>query len=162
MNSKQALTDIISTFHGDDYILQEALTGKQEPIIHFIAYKGRLLATACFVHSENEALFVAGVGKYNLHGGKVVNCTHLDKISPLGDVTRRIISKSGYNGFGCINFKYVPQTSSRLTSADVDLLLDQLPKVPSQPPDSPSTEFGSADAASRWAEYEAVPKASAF
>ena len=35
-----------------------------------------------------------------------VSCKELDDISPLSDVTRRVISMSNYNGFGCINFKF--------------------------------------------------------
>ena len=65
-----------------DYIMQEALVGTVEPIIHFIARDGVMLAAACVVHKEQSELYVSGK-QHPVYQGESVACASLDQLGPL-------------------------------------------------------------------------------
>ena len=66
----------------DDYIMQEALVGLVEPIIHFIARDGAMLAAACVVHKESSGLYVSGK-QHPVYNGDSVACSDLEALAPL-------------------------------------------------------------------------------
>ena len=154
-NNRKELNDALTKLGDQAAILQEALTGSQEPIIHFIAYNGKILSSACFIHNEKENLFVTGVGKYALHGGKVVSCKDIDAIAPLSDITRKLLQRSMYNGFGCINFKLA---ANKKSVSEIDHLLSSLPTVNAATGPHLNTDFGADDASSEWEKYDGVAK----
>ena len=139
-----------------EYLLQEALVGTAEPIIHFVAFRGKLLATACVIHRERLGLFITGQGAVSTMHGEAVDCREFDKISPLGDLTRRIVRDTEYNGFGCFNFKFAP---NKITQDKLAEALEAIKKVPNSLPLSPTiADFGPGDAVDKWDSYVATPK----
>ena len=106
------LTDTLSLLSESSVILQMALEGPIEPVIHVLAVDGKLLMTDCLMHSENASLYVTGKNKAE-NGLKRVSCRDLDVLFPLGDLLRSIVQRTGYNGFGCFNFKYAPYNRSQ-------------------------------------------------
>ena len=129
--------------------------GKVEPIIHFIARHGRLLAAACVLDRKQDSeLFVTGYA-HDLAPTDTVSCKALDEISPLSDVTRRIIQLVKYNGFGCLNFKFAAR---KMTTEQLEAHLQALPTIDHEDPASVLTDFGPEGVRHQFSEYAAVPK----
>ena len=141
---------------GHSILIQEALLSNVEPIIHFIARNGKLLATSCLLHKEKESVYVTGAGSYQLRRGTTVSCHKLDAFSPLNAVTRRIIELNNFNGFGCINFKFA---HVKFSEAALNKTLNDLIVSKTKLPESVTTVFGeNADFANTWMEFGAIPK----
>ena len=131
------------------------MTGKIEPIFHFIARNGKLLGASCVLdRAQNSELFVTGQA-HDLAPTDTVSCKALDQISPLSDIARRIVMLSNYNGLGCFNFKFVPMQMSMF---ELEHFLQILPTIPHDHPDAVLTDFGPEGLRHHFYEYGAAPK----
>ena len=140
---------------GTEYILQESVVGRIEPIIHFVARSGRILGASCVLdRAQSSALFVTGQQR-NLKPTDTVSCRALEEISPLLDVVRQIIKLTKYNGLGCFNFKYAAR---KMTQKQLDKFLQGIPTLDNSDEDSITTDFGSDDARQFFSKYPATPK----
>ena len=158
VNNRAELNAAVDNLNGTrgDYLLQEALVGIAEPIIHFLAFRGKLLATACVIHREQHDLFITGQGEVSAPQANVVDCREFDKISPLGDLTRRIVRDTNYNGFGCFNFKFSP---NKITQEKLAAALAAIKTIVNTSPLTPAIDdFGPTDAVDKWVTYIATPK----
>ena len=154
VNTKAEMDAAIAAVEGD-YILQEAVVGKTEPIIHFVARNGKLLATSCVLdRKQDSALFVTG-RQHDLPPTDTVSCKDLDKISPLADIVRRIVLLTGYNGFGCFNFKF---TARKMQQNDLDAYLRAIPALAPDSLERITTDFMPKGVRRQFASYAAVPK----
>ena len=60
-SNASALDAAIERVPSHSYILQEALVGRAEPLIHWVARKGKLLATSCSLdNKKTNSLYVTG------------------------------------------------------------------------------------------------------
>ena len=112
MHNQTQLDETVQLLQESSVILQAALEGPVEPVIHMIAVDGKLLMTDCLMHYENASLYVTGKNKAE-NGLKRVSCRDLDVLFPLGHLLRSIVQRAGYNGFGCFNFKYTPHNCTQ-------------------------------------------------
>ena len=137
------------------YILQEALEGKIEPIVHFVASSGKLLATSCVLdRKQSSQLFVTGYA-HDLAPTDTVSCASFDHISPLSDLVRYIIRVTKYDGFGCFNFKFVPRKMSR---EQLEAYLQNIPTIDHTDARAVYTHFGREGARHDFAHAAATPK----
>ena len=90
-----------------------------------------------------------------VHTPHKVSCKELDDISPLSDVTRRVISMSNYNGFGCINFKF---SANGFTQDVLDEHLREMRKLREGEPDGITTDFGPENVSYDSEGYESLPR----
>ena len=87
-------------------VIEEAISSPIEPAVMFVAKSGKILGAACTLDHHNSTLFVAGKGEHSYP--VFVECEHFERIGPILHVLLRIIRQVGYNGNGCINFKFKP------------------------------------------------------
>ena len=108
VQTQKALDAVVESIErlNQSYTISEALPGQVEPIVHFIAHRGDVLAFTCLLDKQESELYVAGKGHKPAY--VPVNCKHIADISPTLDVVKAIARQSNYNGFGCLNFKFVP------------------------------------------------------
>ena len=130
--------------------------GKIEPIYHYIAHKGKLIAASCVLDRRDKGndLFVTGSNN-DLAPTDTVSCTALDEIAPLSDVIRRIVELTKYNGLGCINFKFAAR---KMSQAALEDFLTKLPTLDHNDAAAITTDFGYEGARHNFAAYAAVPK----
>ena len=110
VHTQDALNTVITRMEklNQTYLISEALPGQVEPIVHFVALSGNILAFTCLLDKQHSDLYVAGKAH---HPNYIpVNCKHFADISPALDVVQAIVRQSAYNGFGCLNFKFVPDS----------------------------------------------------
>ena len=138
------------------YILQEAVVGMVEPLIHFIARNGKIIAASCSLdRKQSSDLFVTG-RNHDLQMTDTISCRSLEEISPLLDIVRRVIELTNYNGLGCFNFKFAAR---KMTQEQLDEYLLLIPKVPhAQLSDSITTDFGPEGLRHQFSHYDAIPK----
>ena len=136
--------------------IQEAVVGKIEPIYHYIARKGKLIAASCVLDRKDKSsnLFVTGSNN-DLAPTDTVSCRALDEIAPVSDVMRRIVELTKYNGLGCVNFKFA---SRQVSQTDLEDVLAKLPTIDHEDPAAITTDFGPEGARHNFASYAAVPK----
>ena len=155
-NNASTLDIAIENVPSHSYLLQEALVGKAEPLIHWVARSGKLLATSCSLDNKKaKSLFVTGE-KEPLYDADQVSCKDFDSISPLSDLVRSIVSRLNYNGFGCFNFKFAPNTA--MTQQKLDDYLLGIQAVEHYDVKAITTEFGPEGAVSNASAYAALPR----
>ena len=105
--------------------------------------------------AQESALFVTGQ-QHDLKPTDTVSCKALDQISPLLDVTRRIIARTpNYSGFGCFNFKF---GARKMSQQKLDQVLSSIPTLTHDDDDSITTDFGPEGVRHAFSKYGAVPK----
>ena len=85
---------------------------------------GQLLGAVCTVDKQSKSLFVAGMK--DAPNPQFVHCSHLERVFPIMDLLHRIVRTAGFNGNGCVNFKYTPQT---MTQEALDAYMHDIPTV---------------------------------
>jgi len=96
----------------EDFVIQEALKGKDEFTLHFIGHYGRLLAVECFESTFDEknddGLHIKGkINKPNNRGRGFKGCAkEIDAIQ----IVDKILRGTLYNGFGCLQYKRNPDS----------------------------------------------------
>ena len=74
---------------------------------------------------KSADLYVHSVANHDEGSSYGIKCTAFEEVTPVLDIIRKIIKKTGYNGFGCLNFKLL-QSGSPITE---DAWLEQQEEV---------------------------------
>ena len=106
------------------YTIQEAISCPTEPAVMFVSRHGQLLGAVCTVDKQSKSLFVAGMK--DAPNPQFVHCGHLERVFPIMDLLHRIVRTAGFNGNGCVNYKYTPQT---MTQEALDAYMHDIPTV---------------------------------
>ena len=135
------------------YFYQEAISCPTEPAVMFMARHGQLLGAVCTVDKQAKSLFVAGMK--DTPNPQFIHCDHLERLFPIMDLLHRIVSTAGFNGNGCINFKYTPHT---MTQDELDAYMHDVPTILPGEAVPLYTSFGDRKVLQDGAEYKAVAK----
>ena len=108
----------------ESYIITEAIPGKIEPFLYFIARHGRLAGAMCLVNRGKSDLYVAGREvEYDL---ELVGCEAFEAISAVLDLARRIAAELSYNGIASVNFKFA---ANNITPDQLEAHLAAIPQI---------------------------------
>ena len=141
VNNRAELDKAVSAQQGK-YLLEEAITGSTEPSVHFMARNGKMLALMCSISKlppANYSLFVKE-GDAILDQSEIrhaVHCDDLNHITKLYASLKAILSRSRYNGFGCINAKFA---ANKMTAHELDAYMQALPAAEGD--ENMTTDFG--------------------
>lgn len=104
LQNKKELDRYVSDKKLKSFIIQDFISGKSEFSYFFAAYQGILLTDteACIKWGHRKELETT-LEKSN---PTVLDCDSISNINKIKDIITKIVDKTGFNGFGCVNFKY--------------------------------------------------------
>ena len=79
----------------------------------FVARHGKLLGVFCVFDMRDSDLYLTVHPRPKSQVDKAIfHCSDLERVSPVIHVVKSIVAVASYNGFGCINFKFVSADGS--------------------------------------------------
>ena len=137
------------------YLLQEAIESSIEISPNFIAYRGELLGMFCAINKQRSQLTVVAMVDDESEKNYPIDCGDLENISPLYDMTKRIVQLSNYNGFGVINMKLAP---GRMSRDALESYLTGVQTIDKGSVKAVATDFTSVKSSDDTTIHDAIPK----
>ena len=109
-NNRSELDAAIRAEGMQSYFMTEAILGSVKHCIFFVAHQGRSVAYLTHITKHDGDLFIDG-SKLRVPS-QLVSTADLVVISPAYSVLKEIVRETQFTGFGCIEFKLVPDAWS--------------------------------------------------